>query len=284
MAHGDPKVVVDVKEAEHGEIVYTDQDGKARTYYPAHTIWMSVQALELLTVLNELKEEGGEPNLVTRVRGTALLEDRSISVVGDPKSKTRTLSITLEASDWRPKREEQAPGLLAAAIGDVGGAALGFSRADWEIGNSDDWWCSCYLPKLFIEALVAEIRSGQLNDLKVSIQLRRLYTTEHPMAPVSSRGDLLIRPDLKDNTLSNPDSPFGWTRSVVFSSNSRDLRKPEPTEPSYAEDVASDPPPIVEDQVATAVAILAARVELVRGTLKWLGGLIVAALLIIAFK
>jgi hypothetical protein len=246
MAYGDPKIAVDVKEAEHGKIVYTDADGKTRTYYPAHTIWMSVQTLEVLTVLNELKEEGGEPNLVTRVRGTALLEERSISVVGDAQSNTRTLSITLEASDWRPKREEHAAGLLASSVGDVGGAALGFNRADWEIGNSDDWWCSCYLPKPLIEALVTEIRSGQLNDLKVSMQLRRLYTTVHPMAPVSSRGDLFIRPDLKDNTLNNPDSPFGWTRSVVFSSNSRDLRKPEtpePAEEACSEDVAPEPPP-----------------------------------------
>ncbi|TXT35209.1 MAG: hypothetical protein FD135_5032 [Comamonadaceae bacterium] len=85
MAFGDEKVVV--KDIDHGDILYTDNAGAEHTYYPCHSIWIEVQTLEVLTVLGDRKEEGQEPPLVTRVRGTVSLEDRSISVVGDPKSK-----------------------------------------------------------------------------------------------------------------------------------------------------------------------------------------------------
>ena len=87
MAYGDEKVIIDVKDGERGEILYTDQDGKKRSYYPCRSIWLEVQTLEVLTILGDLWEDAKEPPLITRVRGIVVLGDRSISVVGDPKTK-----------------------------------------------------------------------------------------------------------------------------------------------------------------------------------------------------
>lgn len=285
MVYGEPKVIVDVKDVDHGEILYTDTDGKKHTYYPTHSIWLDVQTLEVLTILGEPKEEGAEPPLVTRVRGTAALEDYSISVVGDPEPKVRTLTISLSASEWCTKPEEPEPGMFPSMHRELGGAMLGFNRADWEIGNSDEWWIECYLPKPFIEALVADVRSSQLHGMKLSLALRGLYTTEHSMAPVSSRGHLFIRPDKRENTVDHPEMATGHVRSVHFASASRDLRKPEPPEPEETFDSEEESPAAPpEDPVATAVAILGARVEQMRGTVKWVGGLIVIALLVVAFR
>jgi hypothetical protein len=283
MAYGDEKVIVDVKDVEHGEILYTDKEGKEHTYYPCRNIWLEVQTLEILTVLGDPKEEGKEPPLVTRVRGTAALEDRSISVVGDPKSKVRKLTISFEAGEWRPKPEEPKEGDFPSLSSHLGGAMLGFNRADWEIGNDDDWWISCYLPKTFIDALVLDVRSSQLDAMRLRLQLRSLYTTEHSWVPVSSRGDLFIRPDRSDNSLAIPDMAQGYVDSVHFSSVPRDLRKPDPMDPIEPEYQDEPPAPApAPDPVATAIAALAARVEATRSTIKWVGGFIVVALLFVA--
>ncbi|OIT13539.1 hypothetical protein BL241_03120 [Ralstonia solanacearum] len=292
MGYGDPKVVVDVKDIEHGEILYTDTDGKQRTYYPNRSIWLEVQTLEVLTILGEPKEEGAEPLLMTRVRGTALLEDHSISVVGDPESRVRQLSISLAIGEWPPKPEGSEPGNVPSMFGQLGRAMLGFNRADWEIGNSDEWWIECYLPKPFIEAMVADIRSGQINGMQLSLALRGLYTTEHSMAPPSSRGHLFIRPNKRDNSIEHPELATGDVRAIHFASASRDLRKHEPQEPEAAFTAEPRAPEgtflaeaeVPEDPVATAVEHLGARFDKMRATVKWVGGLIVGALLILAFR
>uniref|UniRef100_UPI003F7A0022 hypothetical protein n=1 Tax=Chromobacterium amazonense TaxID=1382803 RepID=UPI003F7A0022 len=108
---------------------------------------------------------------------------------------------------------------------------------------------------------------------------------EHSMAPVPSRGHLFIRPDRPDNTIENPEMATGYVCAIHFASASLDLRRPEQPEPEETfatkEEVQAAPP---EDPVATAVAVLGARVEQMRGTVKWVGGLIAVALLLVAFR
>lgn len=275
MVFKDEKVIVNVKDIDRGEILYTDNLGVEHTYYPCRNIWIDVQTLEVLTGLGDCNEEGQEPPLVTRVRGTVSLEDLSISVVGDPKSKVRRLTISLAAGDWKPRPVEPIEDDLPILPSELGGAMLGFNRADWEIGNDDEWWISCYLPKAFIDALVTDIRNSQIDGMKLSLGLRGLYTTEHSWAQVSSRGDLFIRPDRKDNTTEIPEIATGHVRSIHFTSAPRDFRKPEtvePVEPEYEETSS------VSGPVVVAIASLGARVEQMRSTLKWIGSFIVLAL------
>ena len=230
MALVQPKLAVDVKDIGGGELQYTDTEGKSHTYYPSSRIWLNAQTLELLTFLREPQEPGELPQLMTRVRGTAVLEDYSISVVGDPSSKVRKLSMMFAAEEPKARGEGSEPGPDAFESGELGRALLGFNRADWEIGNSDEWWVECYLPKSFIDNLVSEVRKGEIHGMQLSLSLRGLYTTEHPMAPVSSRGHLFIRPNRRDNTVALPELATGAVRSIHFASSSRDLRKADSDE------------------------------------------------------
>jgi hypothetical protein len=277
MAFKDETVVVNVKDIDHGQILYTDNAGEEHTYYPCHSIWIEVQTLEVLTSLGNFKEEGKAPPLMTGVRGTVALKDWSISVVGDPKSKVQRLTISLDAGDWKPPPPEPSEHDLSMTSNELGGAMLGFNRADWEIGNDDEWWISCYLPEAFIDALVADIRNSQMDSMKLCLKLRGIYTTD----PFSYRGDLFIRPDRKDNTIAIPDMATGFVRSINFTSSPRDLRKPEPAEPVEPEYEDTPPNP---DPVAIAIASLGARVEQMRNTFKWIGSFIVLALIFAAGK
>ncbi|GAB1391622.1 hypothetical protein MASR1M6_38040 [Rubrivivax sp.] len=190
MAYGDEKVIVDVRECERAQIIYKDGEGKEHKYYPARYAYFIVEDLQTLVVLNEPPEGQTDPVIARRIRGTARLEDRALSVVGDPKSKTHTLSMSFEASDWRPKRELIADDELGTMFSSsLGGATLSFNRHDWEIGNDDEWWSACYLPKPFVEQLEAAITSGQLTSVRVGLALRGLYSDEGDWAPVSARSN-----------------------------------------------------------------------------------------------
>jgi hypothetical protein len=284
MAYGDEKVIVDVREGERAQIIYKDSEGKVHKYYPARYAYFVIENLQTLVVLNEPPKEQTEFAIVRRIRGTARLEDRGLSVVGDPESKTRTLVMSFEASDWRPKHEPVSDGELGLAFSSVlGGATLGFNRRDWEIGNDDEWWSACYLPKPFVEQIEASIASGQLTGVRVGLALRGLYSDEGDWAPVSDRSNLFIRPNREDNDIGNPDLAIGFVSSIAFTTTKVDLRQPLETEPvEPTDDFESSLRPASVDPVSAAIAALAARVEATRSTIKWVGGFIVVALLFVA--
>lgn len=284
MAYGDEKVIADVREGERAQIIYKDGDGKEHNYYPARYANFVVEDLQTLVLLNEPPEGQTEPVIARRIRGTARLEDRGLSVVGDPKSKTSTLTISFEASDWRPEREPVVDGELSTMFGNsLGGAMLGFNRRDWEIGNDDEWWSACYLPKPYVEQLEAAIVSGQLTGVRVGLALRGLYSDEGDWAPVSDRSNLFIRPNRKDNDIGHPDLANGFVSSIVFTTTKVDLRQPPQPEPSEpTDDFEPSPPPAPVDAVSAAIATLAARVEATRSTIKWVAGFIVVAILFLA--
>lgn len=284
----DQKVVVDVKDIGHGEILYTDTAGGQRTYYPSGQVWLEVQTLAVQTLLAEPKTQEQEPKPVIRVLGSVALANRSISVVGDPESKTDRLAISFEAVDWPTEQPAQPAGLddPLELASNLGHATLGFNRAIWDLGTPDDWFVACYLPKAFMDSLVASIRAEQIHDMQLGLVLRHLYTTDHPMAPPKSRGPLFLRPGLKDNTLDFPQLAKGFVSSIHFQSAPRELhvRAAEVVqlpEPEIAPLPYQEPEP-APAPVATSINALAARVDQLRGTLKWIGAFIVLALLFVA--
>lgn len=283
MAFGDEKIVVDVKDTDHGEIEHTDKAGKKHTYYPCSNNWLIVESLEVLTALGEPRESNTEPQVLTRVRGIAKLEDRSISVVGDQSSKTKTITVSFEAGGGQSRKDVKTEDFLSFTT-PLGGAMLGFNRADWEIGNENEWWVSCYVTEKFVSALVESIRSGQLASVHLGLALKGLYTTEHSYAPISMRGDLFIRPNARDNTIENPEMARGHVSSLHFASTKIDLRNPVPIEETSSDPEEPTSTPIAVNPIANAIEVLNTNVEKLRITLKWVCGLLLVALLILALK
>lgn len=280
MAFGDEKVVVDVKDVDKGELEYTDKEGKKHHYYPCSVISLFVDMLEVLTNLTEAKEGSDTPQIVTRIRGDAKLEDRGISVIGDPSSTASALRVTFEAGAPLPQRDKEEPRDFLESR--VGGAMLGFNRANWEIRfDEDQWWLACYLPEAFIAAMVNDIRNAQITSVRFGIKLKGLYTSGHPYAPAGLRDDLFIRPNAKDNTIEFPELATGYVWSMTFTSAKVDMRQFQPTEDDTARGEVASPP---ADPVATAMAALSVRVGELRTTVKWVGGMIFIALLLLVLK
>ena len=126
---------------------------------------------------------------------------------------------------------------------------------------------------------------------RVGLKLRGLYSDEGDWSPVSARSNLFIRPNHNDNDIGHPDLANGFVSSIMFKTTKIDLRQsPEPeSEPVEPADHFEPSPPATPvdpvdpvDPVSSAIAALATRVEATRSTIKWVGGLIVVALLFVA--
>lgn len=110
---GQPIPVKVTAEAE-GVLVIETREGAEETYRlcPNRTMYLHVSQLHLSNDVNPFHFGDDDPGLALEtslfVRGTATLEDSSISVMGDPGNKARTLAIDFYALDddvWRKHKE-----------------------------------------------------------------------------------------------------------------------------------------------------------------------------------
>ncbi len=286
MRKGDQKRTVALKEVDRGALELTEANGEERIFYPASQVWLTLKSLELHTKLAEPKDDGGEPRLLNYLEGVAIA-DQSISIIGDPSSKTRTLNISFNCrDDWTPPKAVQDASFLGLWP-PLGHALLGFNRRDWEIGTEDTWWANCTFPQSFIEQLTADVRRGHLRELRLRLTLKHLYSDVHNLAPPSMKGQLFLRPDLTNNSIENPEIAVGVVSSLHFTSDRNEFREqPAPVAPEEPVDVEPVEPSAEQpvDQVAVALALLAGRIDLLRASVKWVGGLIFIGLLLIAIR
>lgn len=282
MGYGDKKVVIEMTEREDGSIEHADPDGLKRTYYPGRQVWLDLQDLQVWRHLRE-SEADGAPNLVMQAQGEARLEDYDLSIIGEPTNKTRSVRVSVEARDLGATLEEADNVLGISLSKPLGAAQLGFSRSDWEIGNSDEWWLSCYVTGDTLRGLADAVTTGALQSVKLGLRLKDLYTTEHPMAPISGRANLFLRPNRGDNTIEWPQCATGYIIHLSMSLERVDMR---PTEAKQDDDsrehmeVREVPP----DPIAVAIGALTASVGGLRRTIKWVGGIAAVFLVILALK
>ncbi len=274
MANGEKRVVVDIKDVEDDRILCTDQSGSQTTLYPLNIVGIGVHTIGLDTELRGPRDGSAPPAVVTAVRGTALLDDRSISVIGAPASTARELRVVFMAAD--------SAGSLAESRG---GALTGKGEAYLDF-NGAEWWVTGTLHEAFFDALVTAVRSGQVDSVSLQLALRGLYTKWPPLGlPPLRHIDLFIRPNRRDNSR-EPETVCGSVSGASFTLSPWDLRKPghlTAVEPEGDDDEnegePAAPPP---DPVAVAIATLCGRLDQLRSTLKWIGGLVVVALFFVA--
>jgi hypothetical protein len=285
MGYGDEKVVVEVTDGQDGALEHVTKDGKKLTFYPASRFNLDVQELQFWQYLREPGDNDSVPVMVPQLRGKARLEDYGISVIGEPDNKTRTLDVQLLAAASHPDPEnldKEALGIFTFSK-PVGVAHLGFNRADWEIGNANEWWLCCYVPEVMHKALVDAVTAGTLTSVGISLHMKNLFSDGHPYAPVSMRNTFYLRPNRSDNTIKLPETARGYVMNMGASFAKVDMRPVEIAEDDTDKEhleVREVPP----DPVAVAVAALTTKVAELRSTIKWVGGIAAVALLMLAFK
>jgi hypothetical protein len=101
--------------------------------------------------------------------------DQSIEVIGDPESVTETLRICFTPVDEQARIQAQ----QLAKDNDKplrnSNVEIGFSRTDWEIGNVDDWYIECIIPKETFSMLTSIVTAGRLGELVLGFRMTHIY-------------------------------------------------------------------------------------------------------------
>lgn len=156
--------------------------------------------------------------IVNSVLGLATVDKDTIAIIGSQRRPTRQLSFTLGSfEDWNTVSEKwQRDKIiwgdplrdLETSVDNEDGQRflqylrivyaqfeerpptiwLGFSKADCELGNKDEWQLSCEVPRPVLNALATDISNGKCDRLDVLLTLApTLVDNEHapPSVPVT---------------------------------------------------------------------------------------------------
>lgn len=283
--------IVKVKSEEGRTLVIETPEGKEQTFYlnPSDRMNLHMQNLQVhqsastfsFSIPGDPDPEKPEwlPELSVEVKGAATLGGGFISVIGEPTNKAHsaTVSFHIVEDDFRKQMEEswaKKPSMPRFA-----GATVGFSRAHGEIGK-DEWSIDCYVSPAVMIEIADAVTGGQLRAMTLDLKLRNIYSDVNWSRSLGTTW--FLRPNRSDNSISMPDTAHGeicflnleLARFEVLSKLVED--EPE-EEPEIIPEAAPDPQ-------ALALKVLAANIEKLRSTLKWIGGLVFAALLLVAFK
>lgn len=291
MAYGEEKVAIDLRDGEKDGALIEAREGKEQTYYPKQfaTHW----DCERLQVRQGFayREEGDQdpPKTITYVTGIARLSsDYDVSVIGEPENRTTTVELSFrpdDSPDLLKKNENETEESRYRLSRSYGRALMGFNRADWEVRSNDQWWLECHLHSTALQHLINAISAGTLSQASLSVRLNNLYTDEPPYVPFSREAHLFLRPDKRDNTINAPEIAFGWLEALGISLGAVVIAPPPELEPDYEQDAReadvtdSAPQPTIQ-----ASQVVAARIDALRRTVKWVGGLITLALFLLLFK
>ena len=289
--HLDEKVHVAYREGSRGiglregsghSLELVGPDGNATTYYPASSLWLTLQDLQ---VVQQLEPAEGEMQsaLTTCVRGTASFDDVRLSIIGEPVNSTRVVQICFAAREIRSAdrhglREWQ--DALGTTFSDVplGTARLGYNRPDREMQEPDQWWAFCHVPESSMKALIEGVEAGRLAAVKVGLCLRNVYTLGQVCADLPGEAYLFLRPGKEDSTAESPEIASGYVvhlaldfGKVSFGPLDRSERSPDGQQQTNVSEVNS-------------ISALVDKLSKLVANLKWLAALVTVLALVFAFK
>lgn len=282
------KVAIKLREGtKDGELVETRPDGKEHSYYPrSYGVSFVVTELRVSQAFNYRAEGDTGPSLMQYfVDGIAWLsDDYGLSVIGEPQNKTKKVELQFRADDRSNLLTKQQGDTEMGFGGAHGRAFLGFNRADWEIKSPDQWYLCVSMNSASLQPLIDAVLAGTVKQANLRVRLKKLYSDDPPYMPIDD-SNLYLRPNAQDNTIDMPECADGFLEGLRLDYSTIDVRppvKPEPEPEAPAEELSAHEP--VVDPILPAMQQLDARIEALRGTVKWVGGLIVACLVIIALK
>jgi hypothetical protein len=269
-------VATDLIERKDHALEHVGLDGEKQTYFPARSMWLSLEQLHVAQQLAEPLDADKQPTLSTSLYGVAHLDGQELSIIGDTGHAMHTVEVSFEARDVsRADRlglrelEDQ----LGISFADVplGTARLGVNRADAETGEPDQWWLACHIPEACIRALSKAMSDGQFGAIELGLALRDLYTAESAMANPQREPNLFLRPNKSDGTIEWPEIAIGYVTHLRIDLATAQLR---------AAAASGRDDELTTNPVADAVNSLALRLASLMTTVRWIGFFIVILLLL----
>lgn len=204
-----------------GKSVIESREGGEETYRlcPNRTMYLHVGELHLSSDMSPPHfgddNVGFAPETPLFVRGTATLEEGSISVMDDPGNEAHTLAVDFYALDdevWRKHKE------LAQMVGKAPHytlAKVGLARRSPDAGATDAWFVQCQVPPAMLRALVRAVSCGVIGSISVRLVLRGAYSRGAGVSQSVSSG-WFLRPNWRDNTVQEPQMVYGDITLLSF--------------------------------------------------------------------
>jgi hypothetical protein len=195
-------------------------DDKETTFeIPIRTLYLRVLEIRSLRQFHDYEPKSHSlPELRLALRGTAVLEaGDTIEVIGDTSTRCSDLSIGFRAAtesqhiefverysramqaEWHELRnaaKTPGSGIFDDRLGVdlVPNVSLSFSAADWEIGNSDEWWIEVILSEKVIAELKDAVERRQFLSLKLGISAWNIFTDRSFYVPSDKGFHWFVRP------------------------------------------------------------------------------------------
>jgi hypothetical protein len=259
------KRVGDIEQTERG-VAWTDAEGQRHDYErPIRTLYLRIQELASIFSLNQFQDDAPlDSPLSPELRGNALIEDRSLSVIGRPETSSRAIDVSFVALDETR---------LARIREGARPVQLSYMESDWEIGNDAGWWTRITLPVSQFQLLAEAYESGKLTKVSIGLDMEHMFLDQGFYVP-RDRLDWFVEPTTSGAKMVN-----GEVAALTIETAPIDLRPPEPREPGM--DVADDIPdskPKPKDSIAPALNNLADKIEGVQKVLVWIFWVLVVLL------
>ncbi|WP_321795786.1 Na/Pi symporter [Burkholderia sp. BCC1988] len=273
----DARHCIEISKCAGHTIEHLGADGNVQTYYPAKSLWLTLQDIQ---VVRRLEPAGGTTHstLSTYVQGTASLDDCCLSIMGDVQNSTRTIHITFAAREiGQPERHglRELQDELGITHSDepLGTARLGYNESDDEMQEPAQWWAWCDVPASSMQALADGVEAGQVTAVKAGLCLRDVYTSIPPGAVLTGGLRVFLRPGEDGNALKAAPIASGYVVYLAI-----DLPKV-----SLPRDGRSARMPLRTDDGNPVVA-LTERLDKVSTGLKWLAALVAILVVVLLSK
>ena len=277
---------VPLREDSKSGALIEDAVGAERNYYPRtyHVNW-TIESLQVHKGF-AFRDEGAEgpPKLQTFVIGAARLQsDYDLSVIGEPGNKTSQVELSFHPDDRLEMLTRDSSDISLLSYSQAyGRASLGFNRADWESSSGDQWWLQCNLHSAALQSLIDAVESRSIVHATISVKLKGLFSDEPPFVPFSEEAHLFLRPNVRDNTIQFPEPAMGWLVGLGMQLTSVDLnsRLTTPASEAHTETPYVEPDSPAESE-NSGLSLIAAQIESLRATLKWIGVFITLGVLLL---
>ena len=223
----DRERTVQVHEQKERALRFVDEAGTSHTYAlltSVRTIYVNASSLSASEGFGRRSgfDEPTPVQLTPRrlVRGFGTLCDKSVSVIGDPENKTNRIALwirTRTANEHAEAIEQSQPDGIndrGTAVPSHCDAVLGFTTADSEIGNKNEWWLELFVAEKTLDSLADATRNKQAHSLHIGVALRNIYTDASPGdLDFGEPVNLFLRPSIGEGNVRSPEVAYGHVES-----------------------------------------------------------------------
>jgi phosphate:Na+ symporter len=254
MVYREERRGIEIRERGGHTLEHVGADGRTQTYYPATSLWLTLQDLQ---VVQQLEPAGSETRstLTTYIHGTARFDDCRLSIIGESGNSSRTVQVSFAAreismADRQGLREWQDG--LGTTFSDVplGTARLGYNRPDHEMQEADQWWAWCHVPDSSMQALSGAVEDGRLAAVKIGLCLKDVYMSDPVVDDFPGESCLFLRPGKAASAMESPEISSGYVVHLALDLAKVSLRPLEQNERLHG-----DPPLHEQTNVTEARAI-----------------------------